>query len=612
MIEHDMITLAVIVVLGIGSQWLAWWLKLPAILFLLLTGLILGPFTGFVQPDRLFGDLLFPMVSLGVAVILFEGGLTLHFNEIRGLGSVVRNLVTIGAVLNAVIIAAATHSFLSFSWELAFLFGALVSVTGPTVIVPMLRTVRPVSNLANILRWEGIIIDPLGALMAVLVFEFIVSGQDHQELLVFSKMLLTGGISGAAAAYGLATLLRRHLLPEYLHNVVTLALVLGVFTLANSIQSESGLLAVTIMGMMLGNMKNVPMEDILDFKESLSVLLISLLFIVLAARVNFKQFADVGWGAILVFVVILFIARPAMVLISTFGSKLGWREKALLSWIAPRGIVAAAVSALFALRLQELGFANAELLVPLTFMVIIGTVVVQSATARPLANYLKVAEPEPRGVLIVGANPVSRAIAKVLTEKGFRVVIADTYWADIRTARMEGFATYYGNVVSEHADRHLDLVGIGRLFAMSRRPALNALACTRYKNEFGANNVYILQTAEEKGAPEKLAIATHLSGSHLFGENITHTMLASMIGKGAEIRGTQLSEAFDYASYREKYGKGLIPLFALDSRGELRVFSVGSELDPEAGWTVISLLPPDAGEAQGNAKKAEASPVQAT
>lgn len=612
MIEHDMITLAVIVVLGIGSQWLAWWLKLPAILFLLLTGLILGPFTGFVQPDHLFGNMLFPMVSLGVAVILFEGSLTLHFNEIRGLGSVVRNLVTVGAVLNAVIIAAATHLFLSFSWELAFLFGALVSVTGPTVIVPMLRTVRPVSNLANILRWEGIIIDPLGALMAVLVFEFIISGQNHNELLVFSKMLLTGGISGAAAAYGLATLLRRHLLPEYLHNVVTLALVLGVFTLANSIQSESGLLAVTVMGMMLGNMKNVPMEDILDFKESLSVLLISLLFIVLAARVNFKQFADVGWGAILVFAVILFIARPAMVLVSTIGSKLGWREKALLGWIAPRGIVAAAVSALFALRLQELGFANAELLVPLTFMVIIGTVVVQSATARPLANHLKVAEPEPRGVLIVGANSVSRAIAKALKEKGFRIVIADTYWDDIRTARMEGFATYYGNVVSEHADRHLDLVGIGRLFAMSRRPALNALACTRYKNEFGANNVFILQTAEEKGVPEKLAIATHLSGLHLFGENVTHTMLASMVSKGAEIRGTQLSEAFDYASYQEKYGKGLIPLFALDSRGELRVFSVGSELEPEAGWTVISLLPPDDSEPQGDAKKAEMSPVQAT
>jgi NhaP-type Na+/H+ or K+/H+ antiporter len=607
MIEHTMITLAVIVVVGIGCQWLAWWFKLPAILFLLLSGLFLGPVTGFIQPDKLFGAMLFPMVSLGVALILFEGSLTLRLSEIKGLGSVVRNLVTYGAVLNAVIIAAATHWFVGFSWQMAFLFGALVSVTGPTVIVPLLRTVRPISSLANILRWEGIIIDPLGALMAVLVFEFIVSGQDHQEMLVFGKMLLIGGASGAAAAYSLATVLRRHLLPEYLHNVTTLALVVGVFTGADFLQHESGLLAVTVMGMMLGNMKNVSMEDILDFKESLSVLLISLLFIVLAARVDFKLFADVGWGAALVFLVILFIARPAMVLASTLGSKLKWREKVLLSWVAPRGIVAAAVSALFALRLQDLGFAGADLLVPLTFMVIIGTVVVQSATARALANHLKVSEPEPRGVLIVGANPVSRAIAKALTEKRFRVVIADTYWEDVRTARMEGLATYYGNVVSEHADRHLDLVGIGRLFAMSRRPALNALACTRYKNEFGTNNVYSLQTAEEKGAPEKQVIATHFAGSRLFGENVTHTMLASLIGQGAEIRGTQLSETFDYASYREKYGKGLIPLFALDGRGELRVFYVGGELEPAPGWTVVSLLPPEDEKREQNSHKETAA-----
>ncbi|MEJ2652510.1 MAG: cation:proton antiporter [Gammaproteobacteria bacterium] len=512
--EHAMITLAVIVVFGIACQWLAWWLKLPAILFLLLAGLVVGPFTGYFRPDQLFGDLLFPMVSLGVAVILFEGSLTLHLGEIKGLARVVRNLVTVGAVLNAVIIAAATRWFLDFSWEMAFLFGALVSVTGPTVIVPMLRTVRPNSKLANILRWEGIM-------------------------------------------------------------------------------NEAGLLAVTVMGMILANMKNVPIEEILDFKESLSVLLISLLFIVLAARVDFQLFAAVGWGALLVFLVILFVARPAMVLVSTLGSKLNWREKTLLSWVAPRGIVAAAVSALFALRLQKLGFAHADLLVPLTFMVIIGPVVLQSATARPLANRLKVSEPEPRGVLIVGANPVSRAIAKFLTTKGFRVVIADTYWDDVRTARMEGLATYYGNVVSEHADRHLDLVGVGRLFAMSRRPALNALACMRYRSEFGANNVYTLQTAEEKGAPEKQAIATHIAGPRLFGESVTHSKLASMIGQGAEIRGTQLSESFDYASYREKYGKGLVPLFALDTHGELRVFYVGGELEPGPGWTVISLLPPE-------------------
>lgn len=593
MIEQPAIAMAAILVMGIACQWLAWWLKLPAILFLLLSGLIAGPVTGFIRPDVLFGDLLLPMVSLGVAVILFEGSLTLRFSEIRGLGSVVRNLVTYGAVLNAAIIAAATRFILGFSWDLALLFGAIVSVTGPTVIVPMLRTVRPIASLANILRWEGIIIDPLGALMAVLVFEVIISGREHHALAVFGKMLLIGGGTGAAAAYVLAVLLRRYLIPEYLHNVTTLALVVGVFTLANAAQDESGLLAVTVMGMMLGNMKHVPIEDILDFKESLSVLLISLLFISLAARVNFGLFSEVGWGAALLFIVILFVARPATVLASTVGSKLRWQEKAMLSWIAPRGIVAAAVSALFALRLEGLGYDHAELLVPLTFMVIIGTVVLQSATARPLANRLGVSEPEPLGVLIVGANTVSRAIAKALAERHFRVVIADTNWDDVRAARMDGIATYFGNVVSEHADRHLDLVGVGRLLATSRRPALNALACTRYKNEFGGNNVFTLQTSEEKGVSEKQAIATHFAGPRLFGEEVTNAMLASLLSKGAEIRATPLSEAFGYDDYREKYGKGVIPLFALDAKGQLRVFAVGSEFTPAAGWTVIGLLPPD-------------------
>ncbi len=288
---------------------------------LLLTGIVAGPLTGFIRPDELFGDLLFPIVSLGVAVILFEGSLTLKLHEIKGLEGVVRNLVTIGALITWAIIAVATHYMLAFTWELSFLFGALVVVTGPTVITPLLRTMRPTANLANILRWEGIIIDPLGALLAVLVYGVIISGQEHQTLLVFSTIVLTGGMIGAAGAYALATILRRHLMPEYLHNVATLVLVLGIFTLSNTLQHESGLLAVTVMGMMLANMKHVPMEDILNFKESLTVLLISILFIVLAARIEFSQFMELGWASLAVFAVILLIARPATVLASTFGSK---------------------------------------------------------------------------------------------------------------------------------------------------------------------------------------------------------------------------------------------------------------------------------------------------
>ena len=591
MIEQTMMAIAAIGIVGILCQWLAWWLKLPAILLLLLAGIVAGPVTGLLNPDALFGDLLFPLVSLGVAVILFEGSLTLKFHQIQGLGGVVRNLVTIGALANLLLMAVAAHWLMGFAWELAFLFGAVVTVTGPTVIMPLLRTMRPKADIANILRWEGIIIDPLGAMLAVLVFEFVIVGHGRHAMFLFAQVLLLGSAIGAVAALALGTVMRRHLMPGYLINVGTLVLVLGVFTLANHLVPESGLLAVTVMGMMLTNMKDVPIEDVIDFKESLSIMMISVLFIILAARIEPQHLMALGLNGLALLAAILFIARPVSVALATVRSQLDWRHRLLLGWVAPRGIVAAAVSALFSLRLEAEGYAGAELLVPLTFMVIIGTVVLQSVTARPLANLLGLSEPEPRGVLIVGASRGARAVAAALKENGFRVRLASTNWAEIRTARMEGLDTYFGNVVSEHADRSLDLVGIGRLLAMSQRPALNSLACMRYRSEFGADAVYALKTAEEKGASEKIAIARPYTCPHLFGEEVTLSMLASLLSKGAEIHTTQLTDSFDMDAYRKRHRNRAIPLFALTRTGELRVFAVGWEPEPEAGWCVIGLIP---------------------
>ncbi len=374
-----------------------------------------------------------------------------------------------------------------------------MTVTGPTVIKPLLRAMHPKTEIANVLHWEGIILDAVGAILTILVFQFIVSAEHARQAIsvTFASMVVTGVLTGAAGAWLLALLLRHHLIPHYLHHVFSLVLVLMVFALSNTIQHESGLLAVTLMGLMLANMKQVDIEDILFFKESLSVMLISVLFIVLAARLEFAPLLDIGWAALGLLAVIMLLARPAAVLTSTLGSSLNWRARALLCWVAPRGIVAAAVSALLALRLEELGHAQAELLVPLTFLVIIGTVFVQGVTARPLARWLKVMEPEPRGVLIVGANQVARAVARVLKDQGFSVKVTDTGWENISAARMEGLDTYFGRVVSEHADLHMDLVGIGKLLAMSPHSSLNALACGRFKSEFGPENIFRLQTSEE-------------------------------------------------------------------------------------------------------------------
>ncbi len=602
--EHIMLQLAGIGLIAIACQWFAWWVKLPAILFLLLAGILAGPVTGWLVPDRLFGDLLFPFVSLSVAVILFEGGLTLRFHEIQGLQRVVRNLVSIGTLVTWLIVAVATHLLLGFDWNLSFLFGAVMVVTGPTVIVPLLRTVRPNAKVSNILRWEGIVIDPIGALLAVLVFEFIISGQGGSAfthtLATFGTILLVGFSMGAVAAYLLGLVLRHHLLPEYLHNVATLTVVFGVYAFSNAIAEESGLLTVTVMGIWLANMKNVPMQDILNFKESLSVILISGLFIILAARIELEQFAQLGWGALALFATIQFVGRPAKVFLSTLGSSLTWQERTLLAWIGPRGIVAAAVTALFAIRLQQQGYEGAELLVPLAFTIIIGTVVLQSATAGMLARALGVAEPEPKGFLIIGANEVARAIGRVLREHGFRAVLTDTNWKHIKEARQkDGLETFYGNPVSDYADRHLNLVGIGRMLGLSRQSDLNALAALKYRPEFGRKGIYTLQSSADVNRSEKLTVSGEHRGYTLFGEDVTYSKLASLMSKGAEIRSTVLTEEFDFDAYRRKYGNRAIPLFALTPKGKLECFVAGGKLKPQPGWTVIALVQPEEEERDG-------------
>jgi CPA1 family monovalent cation:H+ antiporter len=592
--SHILISLAGIGVLGIACQWLAWWARLPAILFLLLCGMIVGPITGLLKPDDLFAELLFPMVSLSVAVILFEGSLTLKLDEIKGLGSVVRNLITVGVLITWLITAFATHILIGFSYELSFLFGAVVVVTGPTVIMPILRTVRPNAKIANILRWEGIVIDPLGALLAVLVFDFIISSQADNALeiisLVFGRIVLIGSMTGALAAYFLGEILRRHLIPEYLRNVLTLTLVFAVYAGADYLAHESGLLAVTIMGMVLANLKDTDIDDILDFKESLSVLLISGLFIILAARVEFYQFKEIGWHALGILAVMMFLARPISVWVSTFNSDLKPKEKLLISWIGPRGIVAAAVASLFAIRLEAEGYPEAALLVPLTFFIIIGTVVLQSTTSKYIAHWLGVREPPPTGLLLVGAGNVARAIGKALQEAGINVILTDSNWENIRQARMDGLNTYYGNPTSEHADRNLDLTGIGKMLAMTGNANQNALASLRFKSEFGVQKIFELKTNKEQILSEKHSLSTRHRGPQLFNSDITYGQIASLLRQGAEIKSTQLSDEYDYNTYISNRTEQLIPLFAIDQRDRLHIITAEQEIAPEPGWSIISLI----------------------
>jgi NhaP-type Na+/H+ or K+/H+ antiporter len=587
--------LLLVLVLGIGflAQWLAWRVKLPAILFLLLAGIVLGPVSAWVVPDKLLGKLEIPVVSLSVALILFEGSLTLRFSELPGIGRVVRGLVTYGAVIAVLLLGVAAHYLAGLSWEVALLFGALTCVTGPTVIAPMLRTVRPNARIANTLRWEGIVIDPLGALFGVLVYEAVVSHHQGRTVSVFLAIVACGTAVGLLSAWLLASLLRRQMIPEYLQNYGSLVAVLAAFTLSNTMAHESGLLAVTVMGIALGNMRGVHIDDILDFKENLTTLLVSVLFILLAARLTWPLPDGVLWSGVAIFIAAQLVVRPVTVAIATLGSSMSWRERALIAWVAPRGIVAAAVSALFALKLDALGMPGARELVPLVFILIIGTVVLQSATARPLALWLKVAEPDATGLLIYGSDVVARAVARALTEAGFRVIVADDQWDGIRLARMEGLTTFYGFPATAYAERHLDLTGIGRLLAMSFNRERNALASVYYMQEFGRTKIYRLPTETPNAAGDRSQLGEQLQAPRLFDAEMTHERFAERLAEGWRIKSTRLTATYDWPNFVEQYGSMTVLLFGVEEKGALRVASVKRELEPRPGWMIITLVPPE-------------------
>lgn len=593
------LALAAIIVLGVLSHWLAWRLKLPAILFLLLIGILIGPTFHLVQPDELFGDALFGLVSLAVAIILFEGSLTLRWSELKGIGSAVWGLVSLGAAITFFLIAFAAHWVMGISLPVAYMLGAICSVTGPTVVVPMLRAIRPTSSVSKTLRWEGIVIDPIGAMLAVLVLEFI---RTHDVGSVWSAILLlvvSGLIAGVIGALLLAYLLRYHLVPWYLRDVTALAFVVAVFAGANYFAHEAGLLSVTVMGIALANFKQINVDDILEFKESLTLLLVAILFITLAARLEFSDFGNLNWRLGAFLAALMLVIRPISVFVSTAFSSLTWREKLLISWISPRGIVAAVVGALFAIELGALNVADADLIVPIVFAVIIATVVVQSATASSLAKVLNLSSPEPNGVIILGATAVNRSFAQKLNDSGFKVLLADTDWGDVRKARMDGLQTYYGQVVSDHAEGVIDHGNIGYLFGMSGRNYKNVLAAVHFRPELGGDGVFILDVKESGSTGRSQEIVGNLKVPALFGSEMHFGELERLYAEGAEFKITRMTEEFGFSEYRETLpGQTAVPLLGIAPGGRLVPFTDQGRPTIRAGWQLMSLWPKSTIEAE--------------
>ena len=580
--------------LGIAAQWLAWRFRFPSILFFLVIGFIAGPLTGFLHPDQLLGDLLLPVVSISVALILFEGGLTLRLAELREVGKVVIILIFIGAFITWIVAAAASYYILKLELRLSILLGAILIVTGPTVIGPLLSHVRPLKKVGTILKWEGILIDPVGAILAVLVFEAILAREiSAAGTLIFVgiiKTIVFGGIIGFGMAKLLVFMLRKFLIPDILQESVALVLVMGAFVISNVLQVESGLLAVTIMGLFIDNEKHVSIKHIIEFKENLRVIIISSIFILLAARLQLNDFENFDLSIFVFTGVLILVARPLSVFLSTIGSKLSWREKAFLSWMAPRGIVAAAVSSVFALKLSLSGITEAEFIVPVTFMVIVVTVTVYGLTSSPLAKVLKVAQSKPQGVLFVGAHQWSRSIAKMLKEKKINVMMVDTNRANITAARLEGMPAFSGSILSEHISDDLDLDGIGRLMALTSNDEANSLAALHMADAFERGQMYQLPPQSQITGKESDFSPKHLRARFLFAEGMDYNHLNSLFKNGWTLKSTMLSYTFTFGDMQKNYNDKIIPLFSINQNGELFVSTLDEPLKPSPGENLIALV----------------------
>lgn len=585
-------SIAIIVVLGAVAQWIGWKLKIPAILLLLGLGFLVGPVTGLINPDAVLGDMLFPIVSAAVAIILFEGGLTLRLSDLREAGVTIVRLVSLGVMVTWALCFVLCYTLLGFNGILSALFAALLTVTGPTVIGPMLRTIRPRGKVKYMAKWEGILNDPIGVILAVLVFEVLIVGQSGEHggsgAIIFMGLLKTIviGVVGAGVSGGiLLGLVRFKLLPEFLHNIVALALVLGSFGLSNYFQEESGLLTVTLFGILLANQHILDIRHITAFKENLQVLLISMLFIILAARVDPNTVDAIHWGSIAFLAALIIIVRPSAVLVSTIGSGAAWKERVLLMMLAPRGIVAVALTSLFALKLEEAGVPDAANMMAVMLLVVVGTVGFYGLLAAPLSSKLGLSNLDPQGVMFVGAHQWAIDMALELKAVGGDVVMVDSNRFHVHRAQRQDLSAHSGNVFNEEFLEELDFSNVGHAVALTANDEVNAFAQTTLRDYIERADIYHLR-------PEK---STNPQGNEerkmnpLFGEDATYSFFEKQLAAGASFEHITLRENFDMAAFDEEYGARALLLFCVGEEKDVRVFSAKTKISPKEGDTLVYL-----------------------
>ncbi len=585
------LAIAAILVVGVIAQWVGWRLGVPAIVFLLAAGLVVGPFTGLLDPDELFGDLLFPFVNLAVAVILFEGAMGLGTSRIKEAGRTVWMLLTVGAAITLGLTALAARAVLDVPWSLAWLLSAVLVVTGPTVIGPLVRSIGLRGRVASILEAEGTLIDPIGAILTVVLFQaFYEAGSGWAIPGEIAWTLLVGTVIGLAGAAVLTVALARFLVPDELHNVTTLAMVILAFAAADAIQSEGGLVAVTVMGVALRGQRRVEVHHVLEFNETLRTLFISGLFILLGARIEAETLRTLEWRNLGFLVVLVLAIRPLSVLGSTIRSGLARNERTFLAATAPRGIIAAAIASIFSLRLAEQEAVGSQVLVSATFTVIAGTVLLSGFGSRPLARRLSLIGDDRPPLVILGTNPVAVALAEALDTRGVPAELISLDRKEVSSAKLSGLSARHGSVLDEGLWDQVADSGASTFLALTSNDEANVIACRRVAPLVGSRNVF--RVASDRKEHATLMGSASTPGRLLIDGEVTYPVLSERLEAGWRFRATPLTEEFDAEAYRDDRPSDTLPIGVV-RRGGLDLAAAGETLPLRPGDVVIALVPDD-------------------
>ena len=517
------IAVAAVIILGVGCQWIGQKTRVPSIILLLGAGVLAGPVSGLVDPDEQFGPMLFPLVSLGVGILLFEGGLGLRLDTFSQGRYVVARLVSLGVLVTWLVGLGALLVLFDLSVEAAVLIASILTVSGPTVVLPLLRIARPREPTASILRWEGIVIDPVGATLAIVTLDAVIGGGG---LLSSAGRITTTLVVGTAAGLLIAAVLilslEHHWIPDHLHNPVTLMAAVLAFTLANQLRPEAGLMATTVLGIALANQHRVAARHISEFEEDLGVLVLGGLFIILGARVDLAEVGSVLIPSLGLVLILILVARPLAVLVSTVGSDLRRADRLFLMWMAPRGIVAAAVAAVFAIELEELGGQAVPELVPIVFTVIVATVVFYGSTAVLGARLTRVARPQPRGIVLVGAQDWVRMFAAELVSLDVPVLLVTSDSHEARAARAAGLLVFNGRVDSEDLDTAVAGLGVRDALILSTNAELNVVAQERLASLLTRRHIYELRDVAAESEP---GVVGNVIARRAFGAEVSHGVL---------------------------------------------------------------------------------------